>query len=224
MLRIGVIQVMDNILMLEGLEDFFDDLDVDWRLLYWPHHLNDCIMENIYVENIGKSFDYGRFSDRYKDFYGKAYMDYQEIRVLNEKWNPTPTEERIRIISEWVDGCDYILIDLSDCVHAEKERAMETVRGLAKTLKKEMTQFFIFDYFSVYEILGVKRRRVWDEMIEELKRTTWLYMENLEQIKVLEKNMINKHSTSEFCRTLQKAHNDRVKTILAEEICKRKNG
>lgn len=249
---------MDNGFMLEGLEAFFDALDVDWRMVYWPEHLNDGVMKDIHIKNIGKSFDYGRFTERYKDVawkgfdvfgnpiihedevdedswrvlneyhshpdYKKEYMDYHEIRVLNEKWNPTSTEERIRIISEWVNGCDFILVDLSGCLQAEQERALDTVQGLVKTLKREKTYYFIFDFIPAYEFMGIKRRRAWDDEIGKLKKTTRMYIENPEQIKELEKTMGDKLSLSILLEILQEAHNKKIKAILAKEIRERQKG
>ena len=84
---------------------------------------------------------------------------------------------------EWVGDCDFVLVDLSDCISNEKDRALETVRGLAKVLKKETTLFFVLDYIPVFEFFGIERRMVWDDEITLLKRTNRMYIVDSEQKK-----------------------------------------
>lgn len=66
-MKLGVIQLF-NALHIMGLGGFFEACGVDWRLLYCPFSLNDAMIKNIHLENIGKTFDPGWHFEQCMDF------------------------------------------------------------------------------------------------------------------------------------------------------------
>lgn len=253
MTKIGIVQIMDRMLPLFGMSKFFDSIGSDWRMLYWPDHLNDTVLKNIHYQNLGKSFDYGQYGQRFKDVawkkldcdgnpiierddvdvdswsvlnktrscpdYNRDYMDFHEIRVLNDTWHPISIKKEMEIISEWIKECDYIYVDLSDCfIHEEKDKILEIINGLQNQLCHEKTLFYIFDYASAYEFLGCNIRAKWNTEIEELKKENNFFVYDSKKILKKTNKSTDKISLQELMNRLRSLHNEMVKTIIAEKI------
>lgn len=77
--RIGIVQMLDSLFGIDGLGDFFDAIDCEWRYLYWPAHLSVPGMEDVFVKKTGISmhaFDLNSIGH---------YVDFDEIRIIDDK-------------------------------------------------------------------------------------------------------------------------------------------
>lgn len=200
MIKVGFVQVMSTILYPYGLWKFFDEMNVDWRFVYWPKHIASGL-EIIQELNLGKSFCYDKRSNRYNDIvcanydnkgdpiishgqededawyyhshFGKIqkYFDYQEIRAFNEPWAPCSVKERIQYILDWVNGCDFILLDITDCADKTPGDVMNVVDGLRKeVMSKGIKMKILFiDYPLWLQNLHKDEHKCWTDYIENIK-------------------------------------------------------
>ena len=257
MLKIGFIQLLDSIVRPYGLSKFFNEQNVDWRFAYWPNHISDDL-RGIHLRNLGKSLWYNKYSSRYKDvawneynkegdpiisevqvdkdswhFYSHMgetleYIDYHEIRTINEPWVPCPVNKRVSFITEWVHDCDFILLDITDCMNKPPERIVEAINGLLSKLKECNMKVFIFDYEQSYEFLGMNNRRLWQNYLIEIEeKCPFVYVSPLDIISQAEKRGVDStgpRGIRNVMDFLSKYYHENLLGIFLDEITDIKSG
>ena len=249
MIKIGYIQLMSCIIYPRSLSSFFDSKDVDWRFLYWPEHISAHV-DAIQCENLGKSFRYNRFSPRYKDiawnkydvdgdpittrdqvdedswnFYSHKnekieYMDYHEIRIINEPWGPCSVDKRIGFIKEWVNGCDFILLDITDCMNIAPERILDAINSLLHEFKDCNMKVLLLDYvpLCLSKFRNGEMRNQWTHYIEETNESGRLVYISPKEIGACAKERGRDLKFPDVLSFLSDYYNERLMEIFSQEI------
>jgi hypothetical protein len=103
------------------------------------------------------------------------HWDHGEIRILCDDETgelccaTISTEERIKLIKEWLFDCDRIVIDITGCMEYAPERSWDVIMGLTNALGKDMASFFMYDYLNACKFMNNTERAKWDGKLVELK-------------------------------------------------------
>ena len=158
---------------------------------------------------------------RVKPDWSLDHWDYGEIRILcdddTEELDGTTisTEERVKLIKEWVDDCDQIVIDITGCMEYAPERSWDVITGLAKALGKDKKSFFMYDYLNACKFMSNTERAKWDGKLEELKVLGGLEIISAETIKK-KLDEIGAASLAETLKGLEEQYNQGLKGVYSD--------
>ena len=147
------------------------------------------------------------------------HWDYGEIRILcddeTEELDGTTisTEERVKLIKEWVDDCDRVIIDITGCMEHLLDRSWDIIIGLAKALGKGKASFFMYDYMNACKFMNNTECAKWDGKVEELK--AYGSIESVEAETIKKKlDEIGRASMSETLKGLEEQYNQGLKGAI----------
>ncbi len=250
MVKIGFVSLMSSIFHPYGLSDFFNSMNTDWRYVYWPYHVTENL-RHIHFLNFRKTVCYNTDSPRYKDvaweefntegwpvirqgqvdedsrlFFShlgecREYIDYHEIRTINEPWGHSSAKERVQYIMEWVQDCDFILIDISDCAQCLPEKILEALNGIKKELSDKNMKIFLMNYLP---ILGpaLKYSDLWINYFDEIMHESNVEYVSSENIQTYAKNhgfdVFKSKNLGELLHIFQDYHHEKTLELFSKEI------
>ena len=242
MKRIGIVQLLDGILHINGLEDYFGKRDSEWKYVCWPSHLTDIGLMKILSDNMeeycktreqegscethkesgdGKvpSFLQNRTVTNYKSARIKVdgsldHWDFGKIRILcdDECRATISVEERVTLIKEWMSDCDYVVVDITGCMAHTPERSWAVIMGIAEAFGEDKARFFMYDYLNGCYFMNNRESAKWDEKLEALKKLCSMEIIPAEIIKKKLED-IGRTSMTETLKGLEKQYNN----LLLEE-------
>jgi hypothetical protein len=236
-------------MIVHGLSEFFNSKNVDWRFVYWPTHLS--IPESACLYNLQKTFSYRKSSSRFKDvawsgynidgtpiiaqgqvdddswdYYSESgireYIDYHEIRTIN-KWAPCPVDKRIDQIMEWVEDCDFILLDITEYMMVPPEEKIEVAKGLLMELVNYNLKIILFDYPPIYPFFKTRYHDEWASFIDGIRNkphVVYVAPEEIESYVQKRDNEIKKKKNPlpDILHYLSDYYHEVVEELLSGEI------
>lgn len=189
-MKIGIVIITrgGSIFSPRGWGDFFESLDVDWRLVLYPFTLFGSEVARIHRENFGKSLCYGRYSERYKDvawekfgLWGHPVINPQEVD--EDSWNES-RDKHYR--SGWSRDCiDFHEIRI---LHEEigkysKLSKVEKATSVAKNVQliEEWVGGCDQLFIDITDSVSPEPDRAWEainnvlEVLKNLRKTIFFY-------------------------------------------------